>query len=70
MFNNEDKGSSWVSTMSAASGEGASWDQWLYIVDPTAVVKYYYTINGSTGLYTVDEDMDRTISYTGKTNVN
>ena len=67
---NEDKGSSWVSTMSAASGEGASWDQWLYIVDPTAVVKYNYTINGSTGLYIVDEDMDRTISYTGKTNVN
>ncbi len=67
---NEDNGATWISSMSTADGEGSSWDQWLYIVEPSAIVKYNYTINGSTGLYSVNEEMDKKIEYTEKVNKN
>lgn len=67
---NEDNGATWISSMTTSSGEGSSWDQWLYIVDPSAIVKYNYTINGSTGLYSVNEEMDKKIEYTEKVNKN
>ena len=67
---NEDRGSSWISSMNSASGEGSSWDQWLYTVDPSAIINYNYTINGSTGIYSVEKEMDKNITYTEKTNTN
>ncbi len=67
---NEDRGSSWISSMNSASGEGSSWDQWLYTVNPSAIIKYNYTINGTAGIYSVDQEMDKNITYTEKKETN
>ncbi len=71
---NADNNSTWVNSSITSESEnyssGSSWDQWLYFVEPSAIVKYNYTINGSSGLYSVNQEMDKKIEPTKKENKN
>lgn len=42
-----------------------SWDENLYNLDPTGILTYYYTVNGVQGIYNVNQEMDKNITYTG-----
>lgn len=41
------------------------WDENIYNLNPTGILTYYYTVNGVQGIYNVNQEMDKNITYTG-----
>lgn len=40
------------------------WDENIYNLNPTGILTYYYTVNGVQGIYNVNQEMDKNITYT------